>query len=219
MRILGLDAALTRCAVALADDGSLRGERIVDLRQGQPSLLPGLVQAVLDMAAMRPGDLDLIAVTVGPGSFTGIRSALAFSHGLAAGLGIPVIGVTVGEALAVSLRHLRGREFWCVTDSRRGHVFLERDGTIVPVSLDGLPQPTGPIAVAGDAAPVVASRLAAQGHDVLLTDLRLPLPLDVATVGQARLQAGGRVPPARPLYVEGPAARSPEGGLRPAPRP
>lgn len=219
MRILGLDAALMRCAVALSEDGALRGERIVDLRQGQPSVLPGLVQAVLDMAKLRPRDLDLIAVTVGPGSFTGIRSALAFSHGLAAGLGIPVVGVTVGEALAVSLRHLRGRALWCVTDSRRGHVFLERDGTIVPVSPDCLPQPSGPLAVAGDAAPVVASRLAAQGHDVLLTDLRLPLPLAVAIAGQARLQAGGALPPARPLYVEGPAARSPSGGLRPAPLP
>ena len=58
---------------------------------------------------MSAADLDLVAVTVGPGSFTGIRAALALAHGLALAAGVPVIGVTVGEALADALPHLGDR--------------------------------------------------------------------------------------------------------------
>jgi tRNA threonylcarbamoyladenosine biosynthesis protein TsaB len=219
MRVLGIDAALTRCSAALTQDGRLRGMHVDALRQGQPASLPRVVQAALDGASARVRDVDMIAVTVGPGSFTGIRSAMAFAHGLAIALSIPLVGVTVGEVLSVPLRRVTGRAIWCAIDSRRGRIFLEHDGTVEAVLSESLPRPSGPIAVAGDAAITVASRLAAQGHDVMLTDARVPQPLDVALAGQALLQAGGRLRPVRPLYVDEPAASLPRGGLRPAPVP
>lgn len=216
MLTLALDAALDRCAAALIDDDRLLDERAVP--GGEASRLPDLVRALLDTAP----PLDLIAVTVGPGSFTGIRAALALAHGIADGAGIAVVGVTVGEAIALALPHLGERELWVACESRRGRLFLERaPGTalarIDAFDLDDLPAPDRPVALAGTAAGPVAARLAARNLPVMLTDARRPLPRHIALAGLAR--HAGRLPPlaAQPLYVDPPEAKLPAGGLRPAP--
>jgi tRNA threonylcarbamoyladenosine biosynthesis protein TsaB len=219
MLILALDSALARCSAGLVADGVLRAARLQEAGRGQAALLPVMAAAVLDEAGIAATELDLIAVTVGPGSFTGIRAGLALAHGIALGAGVPVVGVTVGEALADSLPHLGGRVLWTAIDSRRGRVFLEHDGAVLACALDSLPDAAGPIAVAGDAAIEVAARLAARDTDVMLTDARLPTVRHVAMVGARRL-AGDLPPrPAQPLYVDPPEAKLPRGGLRPAPVP
>ena len=100
--------------------------RLTDATQGHAALLPVMARDVLAEAAMRATSLDLVAVTVGPGSFTGIRAGLALAHGIALAAGVPVVGVTVGEALADSLPYLGERHLWVAIDSRRGRIFLER---------------------------------------------------------------------------------------------
>lgn len=218
MLILTLDSALARCSAGLVADGILRAGRQQEAGRGQAALLPMMVAAVLDDAGVATTDLNLIAVTVGPGSFTGIRAGLALAHGIALGAGVPVVGVTVGEALADALPHLGGRQLWSAIDNRRGRVFLEQDGSVLAFALDSLPGATGPVAVAGDAAVAVAARLAARDTDVMLTDARWPTARHVAMVGARRLAGGGLPPrPAQPLYVDPPEARLPQGGLRPAP--
>ncbi len=217
MRILALDAALARSAAAVVIDGELSASRQIIATQGHAALLPVMVQEVLAEAGATAASLDLVAVTVGPGSFTGIRAGLALAHGIAVGVGIPVVGVTVGEALADSLPHLGERRLWVAIDSRRGRVFLERGAIIAATPLDDLPPAEGRIAVAGDAAASVAARLAARDADVMLTDARLPLARHVAVVAERRFR--GQLPPlpAQPLYVDPPEARLPAGGLRPPP--
>jgi tRNA threonylcarbamoyl adenosine modification protein YeaZ len=217
MRVLALDAALARCTAAVVVDQQTVALRQEDAARGHAALLPVMADAVLTAAELRATALDLVAVTVGPGSFTGIRAALALAHGIALAAGVPVVGITVGEALADSLPYLGERRLWSAIDSRRGRVFLERDGTVLSFALDSLPPPLGRIAVAGDAAIVVASRLAAREADVMLTDARLPQARHVAVVGERRL--AGMLPslPARPLYVDPPEAKLPAGGLRPPP--
>jgi tRNA threonylcarbamoyl adenosine modification protein YeaZ len=219
MLILALDSALARCSAGLVRDDTLLAARQQEAGRGQAALLPVMAQVVLDEAGVAATALDLVAVTVGPGSFTGIRAGLALGHGLALGAGVPVIGVTVGEALADALPFLGIRQLWSTIDSRRGRIFLERDGTVVACALDALPEPQGPVAVAGDAAVAVAARLAARNADVMLTDARLPLVRHVAMVA-ARRHAGS-LPPraAQPLYVDPPEAKLPAGGLRPPPAP
>jgi tRNA threonylcarbamoyl adenosine modification protein YeaZ len=175
-----------------------------------------MVASILAGAGVAVPDLDGIAVTVGPGSFTGIRAALALAHGLGLGAGRPVVGVTVAESLAAALPP-GSRAVWCAIDSRRGRVFLDTGGAACAVTLGDLPCAAGPVAVTGDAAVAVAARLAARGCDVLLTDARLPQAADVARVGARRLSAD--LPPlvAQPLYIDPPEAKLPAGGLRPAP--
>ena len=217
MRILALDAALARCAAAIVVDREMVAARQTDATQGHAALLPVMARDVLAEAAITAASLDLVAVTVGPGGFTGIRAGLALAHGIAVAVGVPVVGVTVGETLAESLPFLGERHLWTAIDSRRGRVFLERGDTVISASLDALPVPAGKVAVAGDAAPQVAARLAARDADVMLTNARLPLARHVAVVAERRIKGELRPLPAQPLYVDPPEAKLPAGGLRPPP--
>ncbi len=217
MRILALDSCLARCSASVVVDQALVAGRQVDAARGHAALLPALAQQVLEQAGLAATGLDLVAVTVGPGSFTGIRAGLALAHGIGIAIGRPVIGVTVAEAFASSLPHLGQRALWTAIDSRRGRIFLDRGAGPVPCPLDALPPAPGPVAVAGDAAIAVAARLAARGTNVMLTDARLPLGRHIALVAARRF--AGELPPlpAQPLYVDPPEARLPAGGLRPPP--
>lgn len=212
MLILALDAALARCSAALWQDGAILAEQSAPAGRGHAALLPPMARAVL---AGRP---DAVAVSVGPGSFTGLRAAIALAQGLAAGAGVPVLGVTVAEALREQAGALDGRVLWVAIDSRRGRVFLDRGGTLAPAALDALPEAGGRLAIAGDAAPQVAAWLAARGDDVRLCDARLPRARDVAAVAARQLAGLAPIRDAQPLYVDPPEARLPAGGLRPAPR-
>jgi len=216
MLILGLDAALARASVALLRDDAVVAERTAVGGRGQAAALAPMVAAVLAEAGVIAPDLDAIAVTIGPGSFTGLRAALSLAHGLVLATGRPLVGVTVAEALAETLVP-DDRTVWCAIDSRRGRIFLDTGDAARPVRLDALPPAVGKVAVTGDAAVAVAARLAARDDDVLLTDARLPHAAAVARVGAQRL-AGMRPPlAAQPLYIDPPEARLPAGGLRPAP--
>ncbi len=217
MRILALDSALARCSAGIVIDGELVAARQQDAARGHAVLLPAMAAEVLAEAGVVGSALDFIAVTVGPGRFTGVRAGLALAHGIALPAGLPVVGVTVGEALADALPHLGGRAFWSAIDNRRGRVFIEHDGGVAAHPLEALPSPAGRIAVGGDAAIAVAAWLAARGADVMLTDARLPLARHVAMSGLARQL--GTLPPraAQPLYVDAPEAKLPAGGQRPPP--
>ncbi len=208
--LLALDASLARCSAALlAADGALLGAREVDVAQGQPARLPELAAEVFALAA--GAELLAVAAVVGPGSFTGIRTALALARGMALAAGCPCLGVTTGEALAAGLPD--AEEVWAVLDTRRGGFFLERlrGGAPLgpPVSLApaDLPAPEGLATLAGDAAPLAAERLAARGFAPALSELRLPRARDAGRAALRRLRGGLPPLPARPLYVEPPAVR------------
>jgi tRNA threonylcarbamoyladenosine biosynthesis protein TsaB len=217
MRVLALDAALAQCAAAMLIDDTVVSRRQLAGGRGHAAVLPPMAEAVLAEAGCAASDLDGVAVTIGPGSFTGLRAAISLAHGIALAAGRPVVGVTVAEAMASALPPTGDRALWVAIDSRRKRVFLDHDGILESVALDALPPARGPVAVAGDAAIEVAARLLARGDDVVLTALRLPPVEAVARVGARRL--AGLLPPlaAQPIYLEPPEARLPAGGLRPPP--
>lgn len=202
--ILALDAALPGCSAGVAGPAGMLSERRAGNERGQLAALPAMAQAVLLEAGVIPGQLAAVAVTIGPGSFTGIRAAVSLAHGIGLAAGVPVVGVTVGEAMATPDS---GREQWVAVDQRRGRVFLDRQGSVAAVTLDALPYPDGPVSLAGDAAIAVASRLAARGADVLLLAARAPAPAGVAAAARRRMAAGPDARPAQPLYVDPPEAR------------
>lgn len=161
---------------------------------------------------------ELVAVVVGPGSFTGLRASCATAAGYALGLGVPVVGVTRGEALCPVLdaecaQHggdaLQG--WMLVTAARRGRVFVETKAGIQAVALDAWQFPAGRWLVAGDAAESVTRT------DCVVSSTNIPDPAQIAAAACARLQ--GVLPPrdALPLYVDPPEAKLPAAGLRSAP--
>jgi tRNA threonylcarbamoyl adenosine modification protein YeaZ len=212
MRVLAIASSQTGARIALVTDGAVTAERVFADRTGLAGALPLMAAELLHGAPP-----DLVAVVVGPGSFTGLRAGIALAQGIALGAKIPVVGVTVTEAIAEALPNLGSRELWVATDSRRGQVFLDRGHGPEAFALNTLPAATGRIAVAGDASVFVAAALAARGNNVMLTSARDPAPRHVALVGERR--ASGALPPlpAVPLYVHPAEAKLPAGGLRPAP--
>jgi tRNA threonylcarbamoyladenosine biosynthesis protein TsaB len=201
VRVLTLDASMAVCSAGLVEDGVVLGWGRVE---GDLAALPSLVGRLLVEHGRAMG---LVAVIVGPGSFTGLRASVALAHGVGLAAGVPVVGVTVGSALVAEA----GLPVWAAVDSKRGRVFLERDGLVESFGLYGLPVPEGPIGLGGDAALIVAEILAGRGADVRLMAAATPEP-----AGIARAALAGRTLVAQPIYVDPPAAR-PGPAARPPP--
>jgi len=193
--------------------GVTRARRIAEGRVGLAEILPRLLEECLLEAGVAP---VVVAVTIGPGSFTGLRNAIALAEGFSAASGLKLLGVTVAEAFAAAFPALH-RPLWVAIRARRDRLFLLRNGTAEAYADADIPRGRVPIALAGDAAREVAARLAAAGQDVLLTNARLLDPVWVARAALARFAADLPPHPVQPIYVDPPEAKPPAGGLRPLP--
>jgi tRNA threonylcarbamoyladenosine biosynthesis protein TsaB len=100
MIVLAIDAALAACSAALVRDGQTLAALSEPMERGHAERLAPLVDELMRGAGVAFAHLDRIVVTVGPGSFTGVRVGLSFARGLALALGKPCVGVSTLEALA-----------------------------------------------------------------------------------------------------------------------
>lgn len=122
MRLLVIDTALGACTAAVFEDGRALAVRFEPMTKGHQERIGGLVRDVMAEAGGGFDSLDRIGVTVGPGSFTGLRVGLAFAQGLGAALDRPVVGLSALDALAASLAHQDG-PIAALIDARRGQVY------------------------------------------------------------------------------------------------
>jgi tRNA threonylcarbamoyladenosine biosynthesis protein TsaB len=120
-----------RCTVAAWDGSRLHARSEVMARGHQEALAP-MVAAVMAEAGLAFDALEAIGVTVGPGSFTGLRVGLAFAQGLGAALNLPVTGLLTLDALAASLPPGSGTVA-AVIDARRGQVYARLFDEDAPV--------------------------------------------------------------------------------------
>ncbi len=122
--ILGFDTSQAHCSAALISGDRCLAARHEDMAKGQAERLMPLIQEVLAEAGVAPQDLSAIGVGTGPGNFTGIRISVAAARGLALSLGIPAVGVSLLECLALGAE---GPVLACL-DARRDHLYLQRFG-------------------------------------------------------------------------------------------
>lgn len=120
--MLGLDASTMVGSVALVTDGVVEGEYTLKVRRTHSERLLPAVERVLSDADLTIADIDAVSVAVGPGSFTGLRIALATAKGLAYARRLPVVGVGTLEALAAPWWWFPGL-ILVMLDARRGEVY------------------------------------------------------------------------------------------------
>lgn len=218
MKVLGLDSAGSQCAVAVLDGERVASVRAEAMMHGQAERLVPLIAETLAAAAVTPAALDLIAVTTGPGSFTGIRIGLAAARGLALATGRPVIGIGVLDAYAAAVPPpaRQARTLIVAVESKRDEFYLQAftaAGTALAPPAQVHPRdlaawlPAGPLLLAGDAAARLQAQLA--GHDfVMAPDAQSVDAVWVARLGRAQVN-GGAVAPPRPFYLRAPDTTTP----------
>lgn len=135
MTILGLEFSSERRGVALLRDGRILAER--SQREGRHTLAIGMIDSVLCEAGIERGELDAIALGLGPGSYTGVRLSISVAQGWQLATGIRVAGVGSMAALAAGLA-MKDRVLLAV-DAQRGEcaVAAAEDGSLVePIRLE-----------------------------------------------------------------------------------
>ncbi|MDI6870154.1 MAG: tRNA (adenosine(37)-N6)-threonylcarbamoyltransferase complex dimerization subunit type 1 TsaB [Bacillota bacterium] len=227
MLILALDSSTRLGSVALVRQRAPVAEYTLSVQRTHAERLLPAVAQVLRGAGCTPADLEALAVTRGPGSFTGLRIALATAKGLAYALNRPVVGVSTLEALAYGVSGWAG--FVCpLLDARRGEAYaavyrtlpgggVERSSDYlalpVPAILDRLDEvaPEGRVAFVGDAVPLHRQLLQGRLGERAIFPGEAVAALRASWVGALaaeRLERGESDPLDRlvPLYVRPPEA-------------
>lgn len=121
MKMLAIETATPASSVALGEDGLLQAMSVHTDPRGHVGFLVPAIDFCFGQAGWEPGQLDLIAVDVGPGPYTGIRAGIATAQAIAAAVGVPI--VTVSSLTILALRAATGRrKIYPVVDVRRGQI-------------------------------------------------------------------------------------------------
>jgi len=234
MRILGFDTATSACSAAVWEDGRIAARRFEPMSRGQSERLMPMVREVLSEAGADFPDLDLLAVTTGPGAFTGLRIGLAAARGMALAGDLACFGVTTLDTVAagVSETERQKANVLVVLDSKRTEVYaqafrsdlrpLSEAQALMPADLAALTAngegDANRVLVAGDGAGQVIQALKDKGIEaVLSTAPGVPDAATVAAIAAERWSSDQPAEPLRPLYLRPPDAKASKngGGIRP----
>ncbi len=227
MKILAIDTALhatSACVFEAGADAPEVAETIAMERGHAEALLP-LIDRVMARAEGGFPALSRIAVTIGPGSFTGLRIGIAAARAIGIACNVPVVGVVTLAALAAPLiLEQKPGLVVAAIDARHGAVYIAAFGqdarAVLSPSLMSIPDAVrrlegGPLRLVGSGAPMLAIEAAAAGHAVeLVGDDAAP---DIVYVAKLGLLADPLIP-ARPLYLKAPDAK-PQAGASAVPAP
>ena len=202
MLVLALDTALTAATALVADAGRVLAVRCRPMARGHQEAIATLTREAMAEASVAFRDLDRIGVTVGPGSFTGLRVGLAFAKGLALAWDTPLVGIGTLEALLASVE---GGRVLASVDAGRGQVYLQLEG--------GRPQQVpleDALTLAEDFRPGLivgsgAALLAQVAPGAKLEPLEYPIPGSLARLTMAAPKPNG---PPKPLYLRAPDAKT-----------
>lgn len=217
MRVLAIDTALEACSVALLD--TAQPDRAVHeslpMTRGHAEALMPMIARVFERAGLDANQIDRIAVTVGPGSFTGLRVGIAAARGIALASGKPAIGLTTLAAYAAPLIAANDAvPVVTAIDARHDHVYLQVFGagglTLVKpavLHIDDAARASlgGPPRLIGTGAEMLARAWPAGARSPVLVDNKRAPDIEwVARLGAASPETGT---PPKPLYLRAPDAQ------------
>ena len=228
-RILALETSTAACSVALWRDSGVVANRFEVIERGHAERLIPMVEEVMTEAGDGPEDLDLIATTVGPGAFTGIRLGLAAARALALAADVSCLGLTTTEVLAAALpNRMAGEIVVAVLDTKRADLYVEVFGVdrrslhgpaaIATEQLADFIRDSGCVpgncVLVGDAQASCVSVLGEAGWAVHETEIMRPDAAVSAQLAAARWSPGDLPPRPTPLYLRPPDAEIPRNGGR-----
>lgn len=219
MTILAFDTSMAACSAAILHDGAASPiQRFERMERGHAEALFPMIEAVMAEAGCGFGDLARLAVTVGPGSFTGVRAGVAAARGFALAAKLPVVAATSLEVMARGLVRRtaaaeRGSGFMVAHDARREEFYVQsftaEGEPLSELELYGLSEAAdallpGTALVAGSGAAAIALEMARHGRELRagFADL-LPEAGNLAAIAVNRSPQ----PQVAPLYLRAPDAK------------
>jgi tRNA threonylcarbamoyladenosine biosynthesis protein TsaB len=225
LRVLAIDTALEACSAAVLDTDRKGGliSRSLPMARGHAEALMPMIAAVMSAAETEFTDLDRIAVTVGPGSFTGLRVGVAAARGIALATGKPVVGLTTLAALAAPFFDAdETKALLAVIDARHSQVYMQLFGPgggsliaplLVPLRDAIRAAIASPTRIVGNAARLVEAAWPDNERRPLQVALvRSPDIVWVARLGAAATADSGSV---KPLYLREADAQPQQAGILP----
>src|SRR5581483_1537707 len=219
MRLLAIDTALAACAAAVFDSdlGSMLAQESRAMQRGHAEALIPLIGRVMDRAGLSFSELDRVAVTLGPGSFTGLRVGIAAARGIALAANKPAVGVSTLSAYAAPhIASFNGQPVVSAIDARHEHVYVQIVGAdgraLVAPRFAPLHEAaqraaaSGSPLVAGNAAQLLTAAWPAEEPAPSAIDQReSPDIASIAVLGAAAEETGADL---KPLYLRAPDARA-----------
>ncbi|HMA74283.1 MAG TPA: tRNA (adenosine(37)-N6)-threonylcarbamoyltransferase complex dimerization subunit type 1 TsaB [Xanthobacteraceae bacterium] len=225
MRVLAIDTALEACSAAILDTdrADRTTSRSLPMMRGHAEALMPLIARVMSAADIEFTDLDRIAVTVGPGSFTGLRVGVAAARGIALATGKPAVGVTTLAALAAPFFEADEMSaLLAVVDARHEQVYMQLFGlggrSLIAPRLVSIREAiraamASPTRIVGNAAKLIEDAWPDnERRPPLVSAVRAPDIAWVARLGAATNDLTSRV---KPLYLREADAHPQESGILP----
>jgi tRNA threonylcarbamoyl adenosine modification protein YeaZ len=216
MRVLAIDTALEACAAAVLDPAAhdVIGETLPMVRGHAEALMP-LIERVMRKAGARFDEIDRLAVSTGPGSFTGLRVGISAARGIALAAGRPAVGLTTLAAYAAPLIAKDDSISIAVAiDARHSHVYLQIFGpggrTLVQPRIASIRDAVrlaanGPVRIVGSAANLLRDAWPSQEIPPLLVEQNAAP--DIAWVARLGAAAAESSTMPKPLYLRAPDAQ------------
>jgi tRNA threonylcarbamoyladenosine biosynthesis protein TsaB len=229
MLILAIDTALDACAAAVLDTDAAKivAQESQPMKRGHAEALMPLIARVMKASGVAFAALDRIAVTTGPGSFTGLRVGLSAARGIALAAEKPVVGLTTLTAYAAPfVGENSAHPILSAIDARHDHVYFQvvsGDGgslikpKVAPISEAVEASRFGAPHLVGNAAKILADRWPSDAPPPSKVDMQ-PAP-DITWVAWLGAAVSPETAPAKPYYLRAPDAKPPKDPLLNASQP
>ena len=220
MLILAIDTALDACAAGILDTdaGQLIAHESAAMKRGHAEALMPLIARVMKASGIAFPGLDRVAVTTGPGSFTGLRVGLSAARGIALAADRPVVGVTTLTAYAAPIVSQNAdHPVISAIDARHDHVYFQivaGNGSslvmpqVAPIEEALAASRFGAAHLVGNAAGMLAERWPAGAEPPYTVDAQAAP--DIAWVAWLGAAVSPNAAPARPFYLRAPDVKPPK---------